>query len=184
VQDGLQAEGIACDMVSVFKWLAGRSLAETVLAVSRDIEGKTGTSPDPVAIDLASLRAERTYAAFAVQGLPLVDGASSFVQDVASRARIIVRADSQRREVARTLAMISLDEHVAFMHCSDDVTLRSADTKDATQRSVGAAYRRIIDRLMARGIPVSACVAYEPGDLAREWARQSGLGVLESLSVA
>lgn len=76
---------------------------------------------DVTAHDLIALRAQRSWAQTVRHGVPLCDGVIERMQREAARGqRIVVRSDSQRREVEPLLRLAELEDVVMFVRCSDD----------------------------------------------------------------
>lgn len=94
--------------------LPGRTIAEAVDLLLRN-------DRDPTQTELVSLRAQRHYAARLAQGVPF-DG--SVLRMLVARAdggtRIVLRADSMRREVEPQLTLAGIEHHIALLCCADD----------------------------------------------------------------
>ena len=103
--------------------LPGRTFGEAVVAVEQLVALQpNGLRYDVTAHDLITLRAQRSWAEAVAHGVPLCDGVIEHVQREAARGqRMVVRSDSQRREVEPLLRLAGLEDIMMFVRCSDDV---------------------------------------------------------------
>jgi beta-phosphoglucomutase-like phosphatase (HAD superfamily) len=103
---------------------------------------------DLTAHDIVAIRAQRDWAMAAAHGVPLRDGVLDHMHKLVARGvRIVVRSDSQRREVEPLLRLAGLDDSILFLRCADDLPRRTRVT------SVQASYEAIEARLERMRIP-------------------------------
>lgn len=103
---------------------------------------------DLTAHDIVAIRAQRDWAMAAAHGVPLRDGLLDHMHKLVARGvRIVVRSDSQRREVEPLLRLAGLDDSILFLRCADDLPRRTRVT------SVQASYEAIEARLERMRIP-------------------------------
>jgi len=97
---------------------------------------------DFTAHDIMAMRAQRDWAKAAAQGVPLRDGVLDQLHQLTARGvRIVVRSDSQRREVEPLLRLAALDDSMLLLRCADDLPRRAGVT------SLQASYEAIEARL-------------------------------------
>ena len=118
---GLRADGIAealrddqidFDRAEILATLPGRSLYEAVDLL---------TAPtDTVLIELATLRAQQWVSTRMAQGVVITEFARTMLSAVATGTRIVLRADSLRRDVEPVLRFAALDDAFTFVRCVDD----------------------------------------------------------------
>jgi beta-phosphoglucomutase-like phosphatase (HAD superfamily) len=130
--------------------IAGRTMLEAALALF-----PAEAASDPTVPELVALRAQRAYRHLAQHGVPLRADVMRDIQEaIAQGTRIVVRADSERRDVEPLLAMASLEHQVSLLRCSDDAP-----------RGPGASIRRswqaIDARLTAMQQPAPQRIAWE-----------------------
>lgn len=118
---GLRADGIAealrddqidCDRAEILASLPGRSLYEAVDLLT--------ATTDTVLIELATLRAQQWVSIRMAQGVVITEFARTMLSSAATGTRIVLRADSQRRDVEPLLRLADLDDAFTFVRCSDD----------------------------------------------------------------
>ena len=114
VVNALAAEGVETNLQHVLSVLPSHSLAETIRAIAGDAH------TDETALDLASLRAQRAIAELGSRGAVLNVAVRERLTRAAAVTRIVVRADSHRRQVEVLLRLAELDAVVSFIRCSDD----------------------------------------------------------------
>ena len=103
---------------------------------------------DVTAHDIMSMRAQRDWAKAAAHGVPLRDGVLDHLRTLTARGiRLVVRSDSQRREVEPLLGLAGLDDSMLLLRCADDLPRRTSVT------SVQASYEAIEARLERLRIP-------------------------------
>lgn len=135
--------------------LPGRTIAEAV-------ESLLYGDGDPTRSELVSLRAQRHYTTRLAQGVPFD---ATVLQTLMTRAgagdRIVVRADSMRREVEPQLTLAGIEHHITLLRCADDrpsrLPLDGHDVNDIADVS--------IDDIFIDGVP--ATTAYPT--LVRSW---------------
>ena len=112
---------------------------------------------DETAIDLITHRAERYFAESAAQGLSLVPGARTFVEESAAVARLGIVTRANRREVELLLGMAGLDTAFEVMITADDVS---------SPKPSPVPYERAIERLAKKRVSRPALtIALEDGPL-------------------
>ena len=119
--------------------LPGRNLLEAALSLFPD-----EATRDPTLPELVALRAQRGFRQLVQHGAPVHAGILREIHDAAaSGTRVVLRADSERRDVEPLLAMAGLDHQFTFTRCSDDMPrghdpslLRSWQAVDARLRSM------------------------------------------------
>ncbi len=103
---------------------------------------------DLTAHDIMAMRAQRDWAKAAAHGVPLRDGVLDHLRTLTARGvRLVVRSDSQRREVEPLLRLSGLDDSMLLLRCADDLPRRTNVT------SVQASYDAIEARLERLRIP-------------------------------
>lgn len=96
--------------------LPGRTLLEASLALFPD-----HAASDPTLPELVALRAQRAYRHLVQHGVSLRADVITRLREASSLGtRVIVRADSERRDVEPLLAMVGLDHAINVLRCSDD----------------------------------------------------------------
>ncbi|WP_337169267.1 glycine cleavage T C-terminal barrel domain-containing protein [Gemmatimonas aurantiaca] len=112
--------------------LPGRTIAEAV-ELLLEADG------DPTRSELVSLRAQRHYTTRLAQGVPFD---ATVLRTLMTRAgagdRIVVRADSTRREVEPQLTLAGIEHHITLLRCADDRPSRwPLDDRDVNGASGG-----------------------------------------------
>ena len=102
------------------------------------------------------------------QGFPLRDGAAAWLAArAATHGRVVLRADSARRDVDQILAFTGLDDLVAFIRCSDDLP------RVLGASSAENAWSTIASRLAMQRVSLDECTAFEcsenPATIARKF---------------
>ena len=147
--------------------MQGRSLDEAVEAALGARVEVPAVEFDATLRDLAVLRARRSFTAMVAHGVPLRDGATDWIASrAASHGRIILRADSARRDVERLIAFTGLEDIVAFVRCADDLP------RIFGASSPECAWSAIAGRLAAQRVALEQCVALECSDLSATVARK------------
>ncbi len=156
VSEAVTSECSACTIAAAERHLPGRSLDEAVEAALQDCMTGVGQVVDATVRDLTVLRARRGYGAMVAQGLPLCVGARDWAASHAAlHGRLVLRADSARREVERMLDFSGLADLVSFVRCADDFP------RVAGARSLISSWQAIERRLLGQGVSLSACTAIE-----------------------
>jgi phosphoglycolate phosphatase-like HAD superfamily hydrolase len=138
VVEGLATTGVRVDEHDTLAVIAGRTLDEAVRIVGMG----TGIEFDETMLDIASHRAHRVCASLMDGSLELADGAIDWVQRSSISVRVVVRADSVRRDVERVLEASGLAPIITLVRCSDDEPLRSLSESMFVQ-SYGAIATRL-----------------------------------------
>lgn len=97
--------------------LPGRSMLEAAMALYPEEAER-----DPTLPELVALRAQRGYRHLVQHGVPMHTEALAAVREASARGtRVVLRADSERRDVAPLIGMAGLDHLPAFVRCGDDL---------------------------------------------------------------
>jgi len=172
VAETVTAEFAPLDAAQVVPLLAGRSLDEAVEAALTLASRSRGAPCDATARDLAVLRARRSYSAIVAHGLPMCEGATTWIRArVASHGRLILRADGVRREVEQLLLYSGLDSLIAFARCADDLP------RSAGMSSLENSWQAIMTRVASQGVQPADCEAFERASVCADAARQAGATV-------
>lgn len=140
--------------------IAGRTMLEASLALF-----PAEASSDPTLPELVALRAQRAFRHLVQHGVPLRADIVRHIQDaVVQGTRIVVRADSERRDVEPLLAMASLEHQVSLLRCSDDAPRGPG-------ASIGRSWQAIDVRLTAMQQPAAERIAWETGESTAAAAR-------------
>lgn len=202
VVDAFAAEGIGVSRDTISGLLPARSISEAVRLAAASAHA------DETAIDLAVLRAERAMSEFGLHGGVLNAALADRLRRAAAVTRIVVRADSNRREVDALLALADLSATVSFTCCADDHGLRAREggapmmafasenrggSDPATRaelphtQSVERSYALIAQRLYANrtllGTRAVIGVALEAGALGRSVARSHGFDTPDDIEL-
>jgi hypothetical protein len=159
--------------------LAGRTFDEALdwlAAEWPEHEWHHALAADPSLHTLVGLAASRAYSAQLAQGAPLRGEVLQAVQrQAAAGARIVVRADSPRRDVEPILALASLEPVISLLRCSDDQQGARAASGgvpiEFSRRTMLGSWRVVHERLEKLAIPVTARSAIETNDETAELAR-------------
>ncbi len=156
VSEAVTAEFMTCSLAEALGLVEGRSLDEAVDAAFRAAQGSSSAPLDDTARDLAVLRARRGFGAMVSRGLSLRDGAAAWLAERAStHGRIVLRAESARRDVERLLAFSGIEDLAYFTRCADD--LPRVRGGEAVDRS----WQAIMARLAAQQVVGASCAAFE-----------------------
>jgi hypothetical protein len=110
---------------------------------------------DPTLPELIALRAQRRYRHLVQHGLPLhADGVQQVREQAARGVRIVLRADSERREVEPLIAMAGFGHLVSVLRCSDDAP-------HTREPSLVRSWHAIAERLQGMRVPVTECTVCE-----------------------
>jgi beta-phosphoglucomutase-like phosphatase (HAD superfamily) len=127
--------------------LPGRTFGES-MAVAMEQLPALHAAPvrtDLTLHDIIALRAQRAWSMASAHGVPLRPDIVAHIRREAARGvRIVLRSDSQRREVEPLLRLAGLEDHILFLRASDDMPRASGVT--SLQASYGAIDARL-DRL-------------------------------------
>ena len=198
IVNALAAEQITIDRQQVLSMLPAHSLAEAIRIIATDAHA------DETTLDLATLRAERAISELGSRGALLNVGVRDRLRRAAAVTRIVVRADSRRRDVEELLRLAELDSAISFVRCSDDVgepaesaphtqagSLNAAQHANrqsahtfAPRASVERSYAQITRRLYSNrtllGTSANIGIALEFGEAGRTEARQHGFATPDS----
>ncbi len=109
------AEGHVIDAAHAARVLPGRTLLEAATILLPQ------ATHDPTLAELVALRAQRSYRALVAHGVSFDrDGLARLHEAVRRGDRIVVRADSERRDVEPLLALAGLEHVVHLLRTSDD----------------------------------------------------------------
>jgi beta-phosphoglucomutase-like phosphatase (HAD superfamily) len=157
--DAAAAEQAQLDVGAVLALLPGRTLLEASLALFPEL-----ALSDPTLPELIALRAQRGFRALVQHGVPLDQRALLRLQDAATRGdRIVVRADSERRDVESLLALAGLENSVSLLRCSDDAPR-------APGASLQRSWEAIHTRLSPMGVSLTQRTAFETNSETAETA--------------
>ena len=148
--DAADAEGQLLTTEHVLAALHGCTLLEAALALFPH-----HAAHDPTLPELVALRAQRGFRQLVQYGVPMRPDVLHLMQQAAARGvRLVLRADSERRDVEPLLAMAGVEHILAVVRCSDD-----------QPRSAGASLTRswhaIDARLRAMHLASPARTAWE-----------------------
>ncbi len=130
--------------------IAGRTMLEAALALF-----PAEAASDPTLPELVALRAQRGYRHLVQHGVSLRADIIARMRETATRgSRLVVRADSERRDVEPLLAMAGLEHVISVLRCSDDAPRGPG-------RSVVRSWHAIGDRLQSMHIPMTERTALE-----------------------
>ena len=132
--------------------------------------GGGSREPDEVAIDLATLRAERRFAEYLAHGFSMTDGARELVAHLAGRVRLGVVTRASRREASSILALSGLEFAFECVITSDDV---------AAHKPSPAPYEHALHSMSRlRPLGPNLTLALEDGPAGIRSARAAGLRCL------
>lgn len=178
IADALNAEGLPATVDAALRALPSRSINEAVRMLMQRFAADR-CDLDETTVDVATLRAERALASTAVRGATLNMKVADRIRHAATTTRIVVRADSRRREVDELLRLTELDSVIAMTRCSDDAAnVHRSEASDSTLRK---SYGQIVTRLAANrnllgnasGIGVALEVSPDARTVAREFGFQA-----------
>ena len=175
IVEAMHHESLTVSTEQALAALPSRSIAEAV----REIQGNLSplaADIDETTLDLVVLRADRALAGLASSGASLNVKLGERIRRAASITRIVLRADSRRREVDELLRLTELDALVAMTRCSDDAAnVHRSELNDSTLRR---SYDQIVTRMAANrnllGNASGIGIALELTSGARETAREFG----------
>ncbi len=144
LRSALATEGVAFSDERYDELCAGLSFAAAARAAVR-FAGAAGNSADETTIELAALRATRTFGESVARGIPLAPGAAAFVRSAGGVARLGIVTRAPRRDVDLVLAFAGLADSFECIVAAEDYT-----GPEPSSDPFGAAFGR-----MARGRPVS-----------------------------
>jgi beta-phosphoglucomutase-like phosphatase (HAD superfamily) len=140
--------------------IAGRTMLEAALALF-----PAEAASDPTLPELVALRAQRAYRHLVQHGVPLRADTVRDIQDaIVQGTRVVVRADSERRDVESLLAMASLEHQMSLLRCSDDAPRGPG-------ASIGRSWQAIDARLTAMQQAAPQRIAWESDEWTAAAAR-------------
>ena len=161
VLDAAAAESQILHAPDVAHALAGRTFLEASLALFPEL-----SASDPTVPELIALRAQRGYRALVQHGVSFNADMLTRVQQAATNGhRVVVRADSERRDVEPLLMLAGLEHTVSLLRCSDDAPRGPGAT-------IGRSWDAIHDRLRTMQVPVTARTAWETSPFTANVASQ------------
>ncbi|MDQ6612264.1 MAG: hypothetical protein M3Y64_07510 [Gemmatimonadota bacterium] len=186
VCDALADNIRSLDIERVRAIVAGQTISETVrlLAAESSCAGTSYTEFEETAVDIACLRAERAYASAVAHGVLFNPQARSLLLRAAAVTRIVVRADSGRREVEMMLQLAELSSVPAFVRCSDDNSSAREIAYNAS--SISRSYESIAARLAHQRGLLGECsaigIALEASAASQSVARKCGFDIPPDLA--
>lgn len=162
--------------------VAGRTLPECVQQLCADKVFSNLPDLDETALDIMGLHAQRLFSARVAQGIDLATNAREIIAWAQSRSvRLVLRADSHRRDVEGILRQWDLESVFTIVRCADDLpkamnsppesVLVNSSMYRPTNSSVISSYTAITARLDALGVP-NHRTALELSLVAQDTARQ------------
>ena len=114
LQRALSAEGAGVEPELLRSVLPGRSFQEAAVALIGD--------KDQTLTDLVGLRAQRTASSHLARGVLLAPNVHAYVDaQRAAGVKLVLRADSLRRDVERVLQLTDLEHAFTLVRCADDL---------------------------------------------------------------
>lgn len=148
--DAANAEGQPRTTEQALAALHGRTLLEAALALFPH-----HAVHDPTLPELVALRAQRGFRQLVQHGVPMRPDVLHLMQQATVRSvRLVLRADSERRDVEPLLAMAGVEHTLSFVRCSDDLP-RGPDA------SLARSWHAIDARLRAMRLEHPARTAWE-----------------------
>ena len=158
--------GIEVPASDLLPLLPGRTFLECVTVAVHQLPAlqHAQVRNDMTGQELVAMRAQRDWANAAAHGVPLRDGVIHHVHTLVARGvRLVVRSDSQRREVEPLLRLAGLEDSMLFLRCADDLPRTAGGT------ALQASYAAIDARLERLRIPWAQRNAVEvPGGAAAQ----------------
>ena len=142
--------GIEVPASDLLPLLPGRTFDEcvTIAVQQRPALQHAQVRDDITGHELVAMRAQRDWAKAAAHGVPLRDRVLDHVQKLVARGvRLVVRSDSQRRDVEPLLRLAGLEDIMLFLRCADDLPRTAGVT------TLQASYDAIDARLERLRIP-------------------------------
>ncbi len=130
--------------------LPGRTFSESIAVAVEQLPAlqHERIRHDVTMHDLIAMRAQQAWSAGVAHGVPFLDGVLGRLQAAVARGtRMVVRSDSQRREVEPLLRLAGLEDSMLFLRCSDDLPRLAGGT------SLQASYEAIDARLDRQRVP-------------------------------
>lgn len=117
----LDPEGVAFSDEQFDETCTGLSFAAAARAAIR-ASGIAGRAADETSIELAALRATRSFGESAARGIPLAPGAAGFVRRAAATARLGIVTRAPRRDVELVLSFSGLADAFGCVVTAEDYT--------------------------------------------------------------
>ncbi|QJR36179.1 HAD family hydrolase [Gemmatimonas groenlandica] len=156
------ATGVAIDAdalrTTLLPLVPGRTFSESMASALASVPAlqHDRIQHDVTLHDIIALRAQHAWAATVAHGVPLHDGVLARLQALVARGvRVVLRSDSQRREVEPLLRLAGLEDSMLFLRCADDVPRLTGAP------SLQASYEAIAVRLERLRVPRGLCDAVE-----------------------
>ncbi|MEO7997918.1 MAG: hypothetical protein ABI852_10765 [Gemmatimonadaceae bacterium] len=186
IAESLVTEGVTVTHELVASIVASRSIAETIRMCLQKWQPTESSTIDETLLDLVTLKASRAVSDLTARGASLHVTVRDKLRRAASVTRIVVRADSRRREVEQLLIMAELDSIVSFVRCSDDGSPPSEHVAGAStlERSYAHIVRRMAGNANLLGEASSIGIALEASEQGRIAARALGFEAPENFSSA
>lgn len=163
LRDACEAEQAAVSAAVIEEALPGRTFLEAAAEVLA-----ARATHDPTLVELVALRAQRGYRALVQHGAPFDAAVLEQMRAAHARGvRVIVRADSERRDVEPLLQQMGLLDAIALLRCSDDPPRSAAPSVERSWVAIG-------HRLDGLGIPATERSALEPWGVPEATARRHG----------
>lgn len=119
----ITAHGVAVTASELMPLMPGRAFAESVAEAMQQLAAlrQSPLVHDVTLHDVIVMQAQQQWSATAAHGVPLCEGiVPKLLRQVAGGMRVVLRSDSQRREVEPLLRLAQLEDSIAFARCSDD----------------------------------------------------------------
>lgn len=121
--DAFGAHGVALTTEDYWDCCAGYPMPTGI----RNLAASRALTLDDTALDLITLRAERTLGQYLAKGALLVDGARSAIERLAARHRLGVVSHMRRADIESIIALARLEHAFAFVVGSEDTTRAKPD---------------------------------------------------------
>lgn len=121
LRDALAAEGVELSADDYESACSGLSFAAAARAAIR-LANLAGRAADETTIELAALRASRTFGESVARGIPLARGAATFVRSAAGIARLGIVTRAPRRDVDLVLSFSDLGDAFECVVTAEDYT--------------------------------------------------------------
>lgn len=159
-------ESVSVSVAQIVLELPGRTLHECIRHVLSRIASRAGRELDETLVDIMGLQAQRAFSGRILQGIDLMPSALAIIHWAqAHRVRLVLRADSHRRDVEGVLRQWDLESAFTLVRCADDLPRTMNDS------TVYTSYVAIAARLDALDVGARR-VAWECAPYAQESAGQ------------
>lgn len=137
--EAANAEGQLCTTDQALAALHGRTLLEAALALFPH-----HAAHDPTLPELVALRAQRGFRQLVQHGVAMRADVLLLMQQAAARGvRMVLRAESERRDVDPLLAMAGMEHTFGFVRCSDDLPRGPDSSLTRSWHAINARLRAI-----------------------------------------